>query len=148
MRTIRYRSNLSAGCLSILAAAVLFWLIPTQVSAESQSVHGITSQTVPYALCALMAFCGICLVFQSLVLKKDEIKELDLGKEGKGVLYMLVLLVYGIGFSYSFLIATCLLGVATLAFSKCKKVSYYLIVIAMVILLYFTFTELLHVRLP
>lgn len=145
---IKYKSNLSAGCLAVLGAIILFLIIPSQVGQETQSVQGITSRSLPYALCILMGGCGAGLIFQSLVLKRDEEKELEVRQEVKGICYMLVLLVYGCGFSHSFLVSTLLLGTATLAFTKCKKVSYYAIIIAAVVMLYFTFTRLLHVRLP
>lgn len=145
---IKYRSNLVAGCIAIVAAIVLFLLIPSQIKMEAKSVHGVTSRTLPYALSVLSACCGIGLVFQSLVLKKDEEKELDLKKEGKGLLYMLVLLAYGYGFSHSFFISTSLLGVLTLAFYKDKKPLHYVIVVVVTAVIYFTFTQLLHVRLP
>lgn len=145
---LRYRSNLTAGIAALAVAAILFLIIPGQIAMESKTVHGVSSRTLPYIFVALMAVCGIGLIIQSLVFKKDEVKELDLGKEGVGLLYMLVLLAYGIGFSHSFIISTGLLGVVTLAFTKCKKPIYYVISIAMVIALYFIFTQLLHVRLP
>lgn len=145
---IKYRSNLLAGCLAIVAAAVLFLIIPSQVGLESSATYGITSRTLPYALSILSAACGVGLIVQSLVLKKDEVREIDLLQEGKGLLYMLVLLAYGWGFSRSFLISTSLLGAATLALQKDKKPLHYVVVVAVVVVLYFTFTELLHVRLP
>lgn len=145
---IKYRSNLMAGCLAIVAAVVLFLIIPSQVGLESSATFGITSRTLPYALSILSAACGVGLIIQSLVFKKDEVKEVDLGQEGKGILYMLVLLAYGLGFSHSFLISTSLLGIVTLAFQKDKKPLHYVVVVAVVAVLYFTFTELLHVRLP
>lgn len=145
---IKYKLNLSAGCLAVLGAIILFLIIPSQVGLENQSVQGITSRSLPYGLCILMAVCGAGLIFQSLVLKRDEIKELEIKQEVKGICYMLLLLVYGYAFSHSFLVSTLLLGVATLAFTKCKKASYYAIVIVTVVALYFIFTRLLHVRLP
>lgn len=145
---IKYRSNLMAGCLAIVAAVVLFLIIPSQVGLESSATFGITSRTLPYALSILSAACGVGLIIQSLVFKKDEVREVDLGQEGKGILYMLVLLAYGLGFSHSFLISTSLLGIVTLAFQKDKKPLHYVVVVAVVAVLYFTFTELLHVRLP
>lgn len=145
---LHYRSNLSAGIAALVAAAVLFLIIPSQIAMESKTVHGVSSRTLPYIFVGLMAVCGVGLIIQSLVFKKDEVKELDLGKEAVGLLYMLVLLAYGIGFSHSFIISTGLLGVVTLAFTKCKKPVYYVISVAAVIVLYFIFTQLLHVRLP
>lgn len=148
MKKIRYRSNLVAGCIAILAAIVLFLLIPSQVGVERKATYGINSRTLPYALSILMGGCGIGLIFQSLVLKKDEVKEIEIGKELKGLLYMLVLLLYGIGFNYSFLISTLVLGCLTLVFLKDKKPLHYVIVCILTVALYFIFTQLLHVRLP
>lgn len=145
---IKYRSNLTAGCIAIVAAVVLFLIIPAQVGVERKATFGINSRTLPYALSVLMAVCGAGLIIQSLVFKKDEVKEMELKKEGIGLLYMLVLLAYGIGFNYSFLISTVLLGVITLAFLKDKQWTHYLIVVIMTVAIYFIFTELLHLRLP
>lgn len=96
----------------------------------------------------LIAGCGLGLVFQSLILKKDEVKELDLAQEGKGLAYMGVIVLYAIGFSKSFVVSTSLLGGITLAMQKDKKPLHYVIVVALVLVLYFVFNELLHVRLP
>lgn len=103
---IKYKLNLSAGCLAVLGAIILFLIIPSQVGLETQSVQGITSRSLPYALCVLMAVCGAGLIVQSLILKKDEVKELEIKQEVKGICYMLLLLVYGYGFSRSFLVST------------------------------------------
>lgn len=145
---LHYRSNLSAGCAALIAAVLLSIITPVQVASETSTVHGISSRTLPYALSILTGVCGLGLIFQSIVLKKDEVKELELKKELKGLFYMLVLLAYGLGLKHSFLISTSLLGVATLAFTKCKKPWYYAITIITVVVIYFIFTQLLHVRLP
>lgn len=145
---IHYKSNLTAGCLAVLGAIVLFLIIPSQIGLENQATHGITSRSLPYALCVLMGGCGGGLMIQSLVLKKDEVRELEIKREVKGICYMLFLLAYGYAFSHSFLVSTILLGVVTLACTKCKKPIYYIIVAAIAVVLYFVFTRLLHVRLP
>lgn len=145
---IRYRTNLVAGVFALIAAVVLFAIIPSQVGVERRSTYGINSATIPYGMAFLMAFCGVGLIFQSLVLKKDEVRELDLLQEAKGLVYMVVIVLYAIGFSKSFLISTGLLGVVTLAMQKDKKPLHYVIVLAVVAALYAVFTYLLHVRLP
>lgn len=145
---IKYRSNLAAGCIAIAFAAAILFLIPSQVGTEIRPVHGITSRSLPYALAALSGVCGVLLIIQSVVLKKDEIRELELKKEGKGLLYMLALLLYGLAFSHSFLISTCLLGTVTLLFTGSRKPLHYAVVIAVAAVLYVTFTQMLHVRLP
>ena len=55
---------------------------------------------------------------------------------------------YGIGVEHSFLVSTVLLGTATLAMQKDKKPLHYAVVIVMSVVIWFVFTQLLHVRLP
>ena len=88
------------------------------------------------------------LLIQSLILKKDTVKTLIVGKELKALAYMGMLLIYSILFKRSFLISTILLGVATLAMTVTKKKLYYVIVIAMVAVLYLLFAKVLHIQLP
>ena len=75
-------------------------------------------------------------------------KRLIVGKELKALAYMVMLLIYSILFKRSFLISTILLGVATLAMTGTKKKLYYVIVIAMVVVLYLLFAKVLHIQLP
>jgi len=145
---IRYKDNLTAGILSIIFGIVLYLLIPIQIKAEASSTYGITSRSIPYALSVLVMICGAGLIIQSLLLKNDEVKELEVGKELKGFLYMMLLLGYGIGVSKNFMVSTIILGTATLAFVRCRKPLYYGIAAAVVVLIYYIFTQLLHVRLP
>ena len=51
---IRYKLNLSAGCLAVVSAAILFLIIPSQIGVENQVTYGITSRSLPYALSILM----------------------------------------------------------------------------------------------
>ena len=123
-------------------------LIPAQIGEDYSATYGITSRTIPYAIAVLWIICGIVLLVQSLILKKDEIKVLEIKKEVKALLYMLVLLIYALLFNKSFLLSTIFLGIATLAFTGTKKKSYYIIVTAVVIIVYVLFTKVLHVQMP
>lgn len=80
--------------------------------------------------------------------EKDTEKTLVVGKELKALAYMVILLAYGILFKRSFLISTILLGVATLAMTGTKKKLFYVIVIAMVVVLYLLFAKVLHIQMP
>lgn len=145
---ISYRSNLTAGIVSILLGAACFLIIPQQIAEDFTVTYGITSRSIPYAIAALWVVCGAVLVFQSLILKKDEKKTLELEKEVKALGYMAVLLIYGFLFQKSFLISTMFLGVATLAFTGLKKKRFYLIVLLTVFILYLLFSRILHVQMP
>ncbi|MFI3250252.1 MAG: tripartite tricarboxylate transporter TctB family protein [Eubacteriales bacterium] len=145
---IRYRANLMAGIFVLILSAAVFLVIPNQIKTESSATYGINSRTLPYGFAGLIGVCGLGLIFQSVVRKQDKIEEIRLKEEAKALAYIACLALYGAGFSHSFLIATCLLGVVTLAFQNCRVISYYLITIATSVAIYYIFTELLHVRLP
>ncbi len=84
--------------------------------------------------------------FTFLILKKDTVEELELKKEVKAISYMLVFLVYALLFEVNFILASIFLGAMTLVFLRCKKPVYYGIVVALVLVLYVLFTQVLHVQ--
>ncbi|RRD95715.1 tripartite tricarboxylate transporter TctB family protein [Clostridiales bacterium COT073_COT-073] len=143
---IKYRSNLTAGFVSIGLGIICSILVPMQIGVDYALTYGITSRTVPYAVAALWVACGIILIVQSLWLKKDEVKVLRVKQELKAVAYMLVLLVYSLLFKTGFLLSTMFLGVVTLAFTKSKNKLYYVIILILVGALYLLFKEVLQVQ--
>ena len=145
---LQYRSNLVSGIVSVILGIICMVIIPRQIGEDYSATYGITSRTVPYAIAVLWIICGIVLMVQSLVFKKDEIKMIDVSKEAKAVGYMLVILIYAVLFKKSFLLSTVFLGLATLAFTGSRKKSFYLIVFAVVVILYLLFSKVLHVQLP
>ena len=145
---IKYKSNLVAGIVSIVLGIICIVLVPLQIAEDYSATYGITSRTIPCAIGILWIVCGVILLVQSIVLKKDTEKTLVVGKELKALAYMVILLVYGILFKRSFLISTILLGVATLAMTGTKKKLFYVIVIAMVVVLYLLFAKVLHIQMP
>ncbi len=145
---IKYKSNLVAGIVSLILGVICLILVPLQIAKDYSATYGITSRTVPYAIGILWIVCGVILLVESLILKKDTEKTLVVGKELKALAYMVILLAYGILFKRSFLISTILLGVATLAMTGTKKKLFYVIVIAMVVVLYLLFAKVLHIQMP
>ena len=119
-----------------------------QIAEDYSATYGITSRTIPCAIGVLWIVCGVVLLIQSLILKKDTVKTLIVGKELKALAYMAMLLIYSILFKRSFLISTILLGVATLAMTGTKTKLDDVIVIAMVVVLYLLFAKVLHIQLP
>ena len=136
---IKYKSNLVAGIVSLILGVICLILVPLQIAKDYSATYGITSRTVPYAIGILWIVCGVILLVESLILKKDTEKTLVVGKELKALAYMAILLAYGILFKRSFLISTILLGVATLAMTG---------TIAMVVVLYLLFAKVLHIQMP
>lgn len=146
--SIKYNTYLVSGIISLLAGVACMVLIPLQIGLDYAETYGITSRTVPYAVSVLWMVCGLVLVVQGLVFKRDECRILDIKREARGLIYMLALLVYCWGFSRSFLISTAALGVVTLACNGCKKPLYYGIVVGTVVILFIVFTRFLHIQMP
>lgn len=144
---IKYRSNLTCGIAAVLGAVVLCILIPQQVGLETTAKFGITSRTIPYGIAGVFALCGVGLIIQSLVLKKDKVKELDLKAEVPALLMFVILLAYLLVFEMEWPLSTAAVGCATLALSKSKKWYYYAIVTVLSIAMYFIFVNILHIRL-
>lgn len=145
---INYRSNLITGIISILLGIICMVIIPGQIGQDYSTTYGITSRTVPYAVAVLWMVCGVALIFQSLILHKDEIKTLDVKKEAKAVGYMAVLLIYAMMFRRSFLLSTMFLGTVTLAFTGSRKKIFYVLILLVVAILYLLFSKVLHVNMP
>lgn len=62
---IKYRTNLVAGVIAIIAAIVLFILIPSQVGVEKRATYGVTSRTIPYAMAFLIAAAALVWCFRA-----------------------------------------------------------------------------------
>ena len=63
MKKIRYRSNLTAGIVSIIFGSIVLSVIPSQISLRFDNTYGITPRTIPYVL------AGICILFLLPVLR-------------------------------------------------------------------------------
>ncbi len=148
MKKIRYRSNLTAGIVSIIFGVIVLSVIPSQISLGFDNTYGFTPRTIPFVFAGICILFGALLIVQSLVLKKDTVKEMELSRELKALAYMAVFVVYSLLFNVSFVLATILLGAVTLMFLKCKKPLYYAIVAVTVVFLYFVLTQFLHIQLP
>lgn len=144
---IKYRSNLVCGIVAVLFAAVLFFIIPQQISLETTVNFGISSRTIPYGVATLIGVCGLLLIGKSLILKQDYTKEIVLAQEVPALAMFAVLIGYLFVFEKEWPLSTVAMGCASLALAKCKKWYYYLIVAAIAIGMYFLFVLVLHIRL-
>ena len=147
--TLRFKTNLCAGVAGLLFGAVVYYLVPLYIGMEYGSDQEmITSRTMPYAVAILSIVCGLALIFQSVVLKKDTVKQVQFAQEAKALFFMAALILYCFIFQYGFILSTSYIGVASLIFSKSKSVYHYVVVVGTVLLLYWVFTAVLLVRLP
>lgn len=144
---IKFKSNLSAGVFSLVLGAIVWFVVPHQIAADMTKNYGVSSRTLPYGVAFLFMLCGVGLIFQSLVLKKDTTKIINVKTELRAIAYMASLVVFGIILKFSFIVSLAFLGLITLVFMRSRKIHYYLIVIFVAVALYFAFKYGLHATL-
>lgn len=152
---LKYNSEIISGAVFLVAAAVLWLLIPSQINTMETSA--INAQTVPKIVIGGMGLFSLGLLLQGIfTLPKKEVVLTRAGlisdrfrKELKSVVYAIILLAYLAALTWmGFLISTVLLTIAILLFYGARKWYYYAIPLAMVGVVYFVFKMLLRVSLP
>lgn len=145
-KKIRIRTNLMAGMIFVVIAAVVAVLIPSQIKMTSIVREAVDSRFIPEILCGIMGALGCWLIFKSTVLKKEDYLEISLNQEKKRAFFIIMLIVYVFLISRAgFLISSLLWGMGCLAFTKSKKVKYYIIVAVSTGVIYLIFKYLLDV---
>lgn len=147
---VRIPTNLAGGILAILLAVVVWLLIPNEVPlVESLSGNRVTTRFVPFLATYVVAFCGLVLVVQSLIFKRENVAEYDLRLEGKGAIYLLILVAYVLVTRFlGFLIACMSLGIGTLLYMRIKQLRYYIITVGVFAVVYVVFRYVMDIPFP
>ncbi|MBQ8972297.1 MAG: tripartite tricarboxylate transporter TctB family protein [Clostridia bacterium] len=152
---IKYNSEIISGAIFSIVGAALWLAIPTQIKTMEKSA--INAQTMPRIAIGGMFIFAVCLLLEGIFFKekktavvtRETFRSVAFKKEMKSVLYALMLIAYCfIVKPLGFLISTELLVVAILLFYGTRKWYYYIIPMAMVLIVYYIFGVLLHVSLP
>lgn len=152
---LKYNTEIISGIVFLIAAAVLWLLIPSQIN--TLETTSINAQTVPRIAIGGMLLFSAGLLAQGIfsnpkkevLITKATFSTESFRRELKSVLYAVILLLYTVVLTYlGFLIATALLVVVILLFYGTRKWYYYAIPLVMVGIVYFIFRTLLHVSLP
>lgn len=147
---MKLNSKVTKGIVFLLLALCLYLLMPTQIKLINDDK--INARTFPTVLICGMVICSLLEIIGGLIAKKKEywvVSKESLKQLVDPVCMLLIILAYvllipRIGFLISSLVCCC----GAMAFLKCKKVSYYAIVIAFAVAVCFIFTKVLHVPLP
>ncbi|WP_283673418.1 tripartite tricarboxylate transporter TctB family protein [Butyricicoccus sp. Marseille-Q5471] len=152
---IKYNSEIISGIVFLVAAAILWVLVPSQI--DTLETSAVNAQTIPRIAIGGMFLFSLGLLLQGVfanekkvvILNRSTFASESFRKEMRSVLYALILLAYIVLLTFvGFLISTALLVVAILLFYGVRKWYYYAIPLAMVGVVYFVFKTLLHVSLP
>ena len=143
---IQLKTNRAAGIGSCLFALLIWWLIPQQI--QDLSGGSVSARFLPQMVVVVMFIGGIALVVQSFTGTEKEVT-LNLGKVARELAYAAVLFAYVALFGrIGFMLASILLGIASLLLLRSRKWQYYLTVIVVPLILQFLFANLLQVPLP
>lgn len=134
----------------IFAVAVLL-AMPKQIALLSSG--SINERSFPTLLMFLIIICGVVLlgkeIFNIISKKKANIVETTALVEVKALIILGILVLYWLLMGLiGFIISSILLGLAMLMFFRVKKVSYYIIVSVVAVLIGVFFRYVLNVRLP
>ncbi len=152
---IKYNSEIIAGAVFVVVAAVLWVLIPTQI--QTMETSAINAQTFPRIAIGGLFLFSVGLLLQGIFF--NEKKEVYIAKESfrsdgfrremRSLLFASFLLLYCVGITFlGFIIATALLVTAILLFYGARKWYYYAIPLAMVGIVYYVFGVVLRISLP
>lgn len=152
---LRYNTEIISGSVFLVAAVVLWLLVPSQINTMETSA--INAQTVPKIVIGGMGIFSFCLLLQGIftmpkhevVITKAALVSDKFRKELKSIIYAIIFLVYLVALTWlGFLISTILLTIAILLFYGARRWYYFAIPLTMVGVVYYVFKVLLKVSLP
>lgn len=152
---IKYNSEIVAGFIFSVAAAILYLKIPDQI--KTLETTAVNAQTIPkIALGGLFIFSFLLLIQGIFFLPKKEFvfgKELyetrDFKDAIRSLIYIALIIIYVILFSFiGFIASNIYLVFAILIYYGTRKKSYYIIALAVGLLAYLIFSIGLNISLP
>lgn len=150
-KKIRLYVDIIAPTIFIIFAVAVLLAMPSQIALLSSS--SINERSFPTLLMFLIIICGVVLlgkeIFNIVAKKKVNIVETTALVEVKALIILGILVLYWLLMGLiGFIISSILLGLAMLIFFRVKKVSYYIIVSVVAVLIGVFFRYVLNVRLP
>lgn len=145
---MKIKTNLVGGILFSVFSVIILLLVPSQCAASQTPTVGNDPRLMPRVVAIVMLICSLTLIFQSLVMKKETVIEINMADE-KNALYASLLM---LGFLvcillFGFLIASFLMIVVFLLFFKEKKILPYIVLCILAIGVYLLFVKLFNVPL-
>ncbi len=130
----KIKTNLIFGIISLMCGLILLFVIPAQISVSSMVQEYVNGRFIPLIMAVLMIVCGGIGIAQSLLLKKEAVKEIDFSGERKNIVFLLMVLIYGIlAKNISFMLASILFSGVSLYYVGCRKPKRYAVVFLVVV---------------
>lgn len=150
-KKVRLYVDIITPIIFIIFAVAVLLAMPKQIALLSSG--SINERSFPTLLMFLIIICGVVLlgkeIFNIVAKKKANIVETTALVEVKALIILGILVLYWLLMGLiGFIISSILLGLAMLMFFRVKKVSYYIIVSVVAVLIGVFFRYVLNVRLP
>lgn len=150
-KKVRLYVDIITPIIFIIFAVAVLLAMPKQIALLSSG--SINERSFPTLLMFLIIICGVVLlikeIFNIISKKKANIVETTALVEVKALIILGILVLYWLLMGLiGFIISSILLGLAMLMFFRVKKVSYYIIVSVVAVLIGVFFRYVLNVRLP
>jgi len=147
---MKVKTNLVGGIVFIIISTIIWLIIPSQIPMPLIKSAGVNPQLMPKLVVAIIFICGVLLILQSLVLKKENVIEVHFKKEETtAVLVALIMVLYTVLIiKAGFLIGSFVMIIAMLLLFGVKKIMPYVICFALAIGIYYMFVGVFHIGLP
>lgn len=146
---MKVRTNLTGGVIFIVFGTVLLLLLDKQVVTYG-NIHFLQSAKVlPFFAELVMIGCGVLLVIQSLVFKKENIVEFIWAEQRFAVYVLAIFCVYAAAIYFlGFLIGSLLFVILMFILYKNRNILQFILLCALAIGIYLLFTAVFYVQLP
>ena len=144
---IKIKTNLWTGPLCVAVAVVAWFLIYDQIPELAQDSITVNARLFPQIFAVLIGALGMLLIFLSLVLHREAIREVTVTEELRVLAYFAIIALFCALISLiGFLPAALLFAAGSLAYFGDRNVWHYAAVIVAVLVVYFGFSYGLNVK--
>lgn len=149
MRTVKIKTNLTAGSVMGIISIIMLLLMPAQVRLPMYDSGAPSPRIIPTICLVGILICSAVLVFESLVLKKEKIYEFDIQKEKPVLVIIAMMLVFvggtvTVGFVAAGIVIFCIL----MFYCGERKIPIYIFTVCAVVAVYLLFMYVFHIELP
>ena len=146
---MKVRTNLTGGGIFIVFGTVLLLLLDKQVVTYG-NIHFLQSAKVlPFFAELVMIGCGILLVIQSVVFKKESIVEFIWAEQRFAVYVLAIFCVFAAAIYFlGFLIGSLLFVILMFVLYKNRSIPQFLLLCGLAVGIYLLFTAVFYVQLP
>ena len=146
---MKVRTNLVGGSIFIVFGTVLLLLLDNQVITYGNIDFLQSAKVAPFFAELVMIICGVLLVLQSLVFKKEKYVDINWAEQKYAILTLLAFCIFAAGIYFVvFIIGIILFVVMMFYINRNRSIPEFIGLCILALGIYFLFTLVFHVQLP